>query len=100
VVDRVSFTLPRGRVLCLVGESGCGKSVTAHAILRLLPEEMRIQGGRILFHDKEGVPPVDLASLDPKGRAIRAFRGGRIGIVFQEPMSSFSPIHTVGSQIA
>ena len=99
VVDGVSFGVARGQVLGLVGESGCGKSVSSHAVLRLLPDELRIQRGQILFRERADGAPIDLARLHPKGKEIRAVRGGRIGIVFQEPMSSFSPIHTIGEQI-
>jgi oligopeptide/dipeptide ABC transporter ATP-binding protein len=92
-VDRVSFDVPRGRAVALVGESGCGKSVTAGAILRLLPEPpARLDGGQIRFDGQ------DLLALPE--RAMRAVRGGRIGMVFQEPMTSLNPVYTVGYQIA
>ena len=97
-VNRVSFTLDRGQTMALVGESGSGKSMVAQSIMRILPERARIESGRILF-SAEGGPPVDLAALPPNGRAMRAIRGGSIGMVFQEPMTSFSPVHTVGDQI-
>jgi oligopeptide/dipeptide ABC transporter ATP-binding protein len=99
VVDGISFALESGKVLGLVGESGCGKSVSSHAILRLLPDELRLLEGRILFRTEDEGAAVDIARLDPRGREIRTLRGRRIGIVFQEPMSSFSPIHTIGDQI-
>ena len=92
-VDDVSFDLAQGETLGLVGESGCGKSVTALSILRLVPEPAgRIVGGQILF-DGEDV-------LGLSEREMRDLRGGKIGIVFQDPMTSLNPVHTVGDQIA
>ncbi len=97
-VDGVDFTIARRKTLCIVGESGCGKSATAHSILRLVEEPGRIVGGEILFHRNDG-SVVDLAALKPHGREIRAIRGAEISMVFQEPMSSLSPIHRVGDQV-
>lgn len=97
-VDGVDFVLERGKTLCLVGESGCGKSVTAFSILRLLTPPGKIVGGQLLFHDQEGI--TDIAALPPEGTALRKIRGNRIAMIFQEPMTSMSPVHTVGSQIA
>jgi oligopeptide/dipeptide ABC transporter ATP-binding protein len=97
-VNGVSFTIDRGQTMALVGESGSGKSVVAQSILRILPDRARIVGGRILF-SPEGGPPVDLASLPANGRAMRAIRGAAISMVFQEPMTSLSPVHTIGDQI-
>ncbi len=99
VIDGVSLTVQPGQVLALVGESGSGKSVTAQSILRLLPRTMPIAGGQILFRDGAAARPVDLAAIEPDGPAIQAIRGNRIAMIFQEPMSSFSPVHTIGSQI-
>jgi oligopeptide/dipeptide ABC transporter ATP-binding protein len=91
-VDRVSFDIPAGRTVALVGESGCGKSATAHAIMRLLPTPpARVDGGAILFEGR------DLQKLDE--RAMNRVRGGRIGMVFQEPMTSLNPVYTVGFQL-
>ena len=102
-VDGVSFAIGRGQTLGIIGESGCGKSVTAHSILRLVPSPPgNIVDGRILLHrGEEGVDrePVDLARLDPRGAEIRAIRGAEISMVFQEPMTSFGPMHTIGNQI-
>jgi peptide/nickel transport system ATP-binding protein len=98
-VNGVSFTVDRGQTMALVGESGSGKSVVAQSIMRILPDRARIVGGRVLF-SPDGDPLVDLASLPADGRAMRATRGGAIGMVFQEPMTSFSPVHTVGNQIS
>ena len=97
VVDGVDLTLRRGQTLGVVGESGCGKSMTARAILGITPAPGRVAAGRIVFHGAGG--PVDLTALPPDGREIRALRGDRIAMVFQEPMTSFSPVHTIGSQI-
>ena len=104
-VDGVSLTMRRGEVLGVVGESGCGKSVTAHSILRIIPHPGRIDGGQILFHRSDpsggnGASIVDLARLNPTGSEIRNIRGKDIAMIFQEPMSSFSPVHTIGSQIS
>ena len=99
VVDGIDFDLAPGKVLALVGESGCGKSVTSQAILHLLPRELSIEAGAINFRMTQGAPPVDLASLDKDGKAIRKVRGNQIAMIFQEPMSSFSQLHTMGNQI-
>jgi peptide/nickel transport system ATP-binding protein len=96
-VRQVSFDLRRGATLCLVGESGSGKSVTARALLRIVDRPGIITGGAILLRHAAG--ETDIAALPPSGRAMRAIRGRRIALVFQEPMSSLSPVHTIGSQI-
>jgi peptide/nickel transport system ATP-binding protein len=96
-VRNVGFELRRGRTLCLVGESGSGKSVTARALMRLIEQPGRIVSGRITL-DVEG-RPVDVTALSDTSRAMREIRGRRIGLIFQEPMSSLSPVHTIGSQI-
>lgn len=100
VVRGVSFQVPRGGSVALVGESGSGKSIIAQAIMGILPQPARITGGQILFADpqKDG-EVVDIATLDPDGAALRAIRGGRISIIFQEPMTALSPLHTIGNQI-
>lgn len=97
-VDGVSFTLRRGRTLCVVGESGSGKSVTARSILQIVDAPGRIVGGAMVLHRPDG-STVDLAKLHPRSRQIRAVRGREIAMIFQEPMSSLSPVHTVGDQI-
>jgi peptide/nickel transport system ATP-binding protein len=99
-VDGISLEIRPGESLGLVGESGCGKSVTAFSILRLLPKTSRIVEGRILFDQGTGEPPVDLVTVDPNGDLIRGIRGNEIAMIFQEPLTSLSPVHTVGSQIA
>ncbi len=97
-VDGVDLAIPAGETLALVGESGSGKSVTSLSVLRLLPAGVgRIVAGRVMFAPP-GEAPVDLATLPPE--ALRRVRGGRIGMVFQEPMTSLNPVFTVGDQIA
>ena len=96
-VRQVDLTLTPGKTLALVGESGCGKSVTARAVLRLLDRNAEIRTGEILFDGGGG--PVDIARLKPDSQAMRAIRGAQISMIFQEPMSSLSPVHTIGDQI-
>ncbi len=92
-VDGVSFDVPRGRTVGIVGESGCGKSVTAFSIMRLLPQPQgRIVGGEILFEGQ------DLARVPIE--AMQGIRAVRIGMVFQEPLSALNPVHTIGRQLA
>jgi len=99
-VDHVTFSIPPGGTLALVGESGSGKSVCSQAIMGLLPRTATVSSGSILFDDPRGpAGPVDLARLDRTGPEMRAIRGGAISIIFQEPMTSLSPLHTVGDQI-
>jgi len=97
-VDGVDFSLKRRRTLGLVGESGCGKSVTAQAILRIVPKPGQVQG-EVWLRGQNGAPPVNLTTLDRAGPEIRAIRGAQIAMIFQEPMKAFSPVHTVGNQI-
>ena len=97
-VDGVSFDVERGRTLCVVGESGSGKSVTARSILQIVDEPGRIMGGSMVLNRADG-SSVDLAKLPSRGKEIRAVRGAEIAMIFQEPMSSLSPVHTVGNQI-
>jgi oligopeptide/dipeptide ABC transporter ATP-binding protein len=92
-VDGVSFTLERGRTLALVGESGCGKSLTSLALLRLVPAPGRIEAGSSIR-----LQDTDVLSLE--GEALRHIRGGRIGMIFQDPMTSLNPVFTVGDQIS
>ena len=100
-VDGVSFDIRQGSTVALVGESGSGKSTVAQAIMGILPKVGRIQEGEILYRDpaKPG-SVVDIAALDRDGREMRAIRGGHISIIFQEPMTSLSPVHTIGDQIS
>ncbi len=135
-VDGVSFVMRRGRITALVGESGCGKSVTAYSVLRLIQKPGRIVGGKILFHPwgegrgaragamNEGIlapaacppshtlflrplsppplalpPPIDIAALADDDDQLYQLRGGSISMIFQEPMTALSPVHTVGNQM-
>jgi peptide/nickel transport system ATP-binding protein len=106
-VDGVSFDLYPGRTLGIVGESGCGKSITARSILRIVDRPGRIVEGEIRFRRRSAngragggyAEMVDLTKLDPNSAEMRAIRGAEIALIFQEPMSSFSPVHTIGSQI-
>ncbi len=99
-VEDVSFSLYRSRTLCIVGESGSGKSITARSILQLVGTPGRIVAGEILYRSEAGRAALDIATLPPRGRRIRAIRGRDIAMVFQEPMTSLSPIHRIGWQIA
>jgi peptide/nickel transport system ATP-binding protein len=102
-VDGVSFDLDPGATLGVVGESGCGKSVTARSILRIVDRPGRIVEGEILFRrpgaNGGGGAMTDLAKLAANGAEMRSIRGAEIALIFQEPMSSFSPVHTIGNQI-
>jgi len=103
-VDGVSLEMQPGATLGIVGESGCGKSVTARSILRIVDRPGRIVEGEIWFRRPSanggaGSPAVDLAKLDGNGTEMRSIRGAEIALIFQEPMSSFSPVHSVGNQI-
>src|SRR5215813_10903704 len=99
-VDGLSFEVYPGQVLGIVGESGCGKSVTMRAVLQLVEPPGRIVSGEILFQRRAvgstGGEVVDLVRLRPRGGAMRAIRGAEIALIPQEPMAAFSPVHTVG----
>ncbi|MGV8988007.1 MAG: dipeptide ABC transporter ATP-binding protein [Cypionkella sp.] len=96
VLDRVSFSVEPGETLALVGESGSGKTLCCRAILQILPKMARIQSGSVMLQSP-GRPSIDLCALEP--RAMRAIRGDRISMIFQEPMQSLSPLHTLGDQV-
>ena len=124
-VDGVSFSIPAGKTLGVVGESGCGKSVTARAIMRIVRTPGKIVEGKILYHqpveskndNKQGASAnghgngpqtsqtngarttIDLTALDGRGDQIRSIRGNDIAMIFQEPMTSLSPVHTIGNQL-
>src|SRR5262245_58623983 len=91
-VDNVSFSIDQGGTLCLVGESGCGKSATALALMRLIGAPGRITGGEIVFEGR------NLLDLDE--REMRALRGNEIAMIFQDPMTSLNPVYSIGEQIA
>ena len=98
VLRGVSFDIRRGRTLCVVGESGCGKSVTTNSILRLLPDLSRIESGSITYYKDDGTE-VRLDRLEKNGKEMRALRGKDIAIIFQDPMTALNPVYTVGYQI-
>ncbi len=103
-VDGVSFRIAQGGTVALVGESGSGKSVVAQSIMSILPRIARIESGEIIFRDPRRAArdlgaEVDISRLRPASRAMRDIRGGRISIIFQEPMTALSPLHTIGNQI-
>ncbi|MGI6707228.1 MAG: ABC transporter ATP-binding protein [Clostridia bacterium] len=100
-VDGVDLQIKEGKTLGIVGESGCGKSVTSQAIMQIVPSPGKITGQINLYKrkGKELSEPIDIVKLDPFGPEIREIRGGDIAMIFQEPMKAFSPIHTIGNQI-
>ena len=98
-VDGVDFSIEPEKTLGIVGESGCGKSVTALSILRLIPDPPgKIEAGEILFHRNGDI--LDLVRLNAKGSQMRSIRGNEIAMIFQEPMTSLNPVYTIGNQIA
>jgi peptide/nickel transport system ATP-binding protein len=105
-VDGLNLTVYRGKTLGVIGESGCGKSMTARAILNMIPKPGKITNGKILYHRRVASnghaqidDAVELTELDPDGKIIREIRGGEIGMIFQEPMSSLTPVYTAGTHI-
>jgi len=102
-VNGVTFEVPRGKTLGVLGESGCGKSVTGFSILRLIQPPGRIVDGEILYRrmlpDQKSEEIIDLTKLKPHSNEMRQIRGGEIGVVFQEPMTSLDPVYTVGNQM-
>jgi oligopeptide/dipeptide ABC transporter ATP-binding protein len=97
-VNDVNFSIPRGKIMAVVGESGCGKSVTSYSILRLIQKPGKILDGEIMFHPSEG-ESFDVLKLGEKSDKLYNLRGGKISMIFQEPMTALSPVHTVGNQI-
>ncbi|HEX5809601.1 MAG TPA: ABC transporter ATP-binding protein [Anaerolineales bacterium] len=105
-VDGLNLTIHRGKTLGVIGESGCGKSMTARAILNMIPKPGKITNGKIIYHRRvqqnghgQMDDVIELTQLDPDGKTIREIRGGEIGMIFQEPMSSLTPVYTAGSHI-
>lgn len=105
-VDGVTFTVNRGETLGVIGESGCGKSITAKAAMQMVPKPGKITGGEILYYRKDKYKPdkpvdiVDITRLAANGDQIRRIRGGEFAMIFQEPMSSLTPVYTAGAHIA
>ena len=98
VLRGVSFRLEKGKILCIVGESGCGKSVTANAVMGLLPDLARIEAGEICFYQDGSVTRID--QLNRKGKEMRQIRGEGIAMIFQDPMTALNPVFPVGYQIS
>ena len=99
-VNDVSFEIGRGQTVGVVGESGCGKSITGLSLLQLVPSPGRIEAGEIQFYRNGANEPLDIAQVSPKSELMRQIRGNEIAIIFQEPMTSLNPVYTVGNQIA
>ena len=97
-IDGVTFKIKKGKTLCIVGESGCGKSVTASSIMQLLPKLSRIEEGEIIYHSDDGDIRID--QLKRNGKEMRKLRGQDIAMIFQDPMTALNPVYTVGFQIA
>lgn len=97
-VDGVTFTVKRGKILAIVGESGCGKSVTSYSVLRLIQKPGKIVDGHILLNTSDG-KTIDIAQLTEKSDTLFHVRGGLISMIFQEPMTALSPVHSIGNQI-
>jgi oligopeptide/dipeptide ABC transporter ATP-binding protein len=104
-VDGFTLTINRGETLGVIGESGCGKSITAKAVMQMVPKPGKITGGEILYHQRDKYDPkkptevINITKLDPDGDAIRKIRGGEFAMIFQEPMSSLTPVYTTGTLI-
>lgn len=96
-INGVSFQVKKGKTLCVVGESGCGKSVTASSIMQLLPKLSRIEEGEIIYHGENGDIRID--KLERNGKEMRALRGKDIAMIFQDPMTALNPVYTIGYQI-
>jgi len=97
ILRDVSLTVPRGSFLCIVGESGCGKSVTAQSIIQLLPDNGGVSSGNVYFNS--GSEVVEVNTLEKFGKQMRSIGGGKIGMIFQDNLSSLNPAHKVGRQV-
>lgn len=98
-INGVSMDIRRGKTLCIVGESGCGKSVTATSIMQLLPKLSRIEQGEIVYHSGDERGDIRIDQLDKNGKEMRALRGKDIAMIFQDPMTALNPVYTIGWQI-
>jgi peptide/nickel transport system ATP-binding protein len=99
-LNGVSFRIDAGQAVGIVGESGCGKTMTSNALLRILPPAAEITSGHIRYRRKLDEQVVDVATIDSNSDEMRYIRGGDISMIFQEPMTAFSPVHTIHNQIA
>lgn len=99
-VNDVSFSIEQGKTVGIVGESGCGKSITGLSLLQLVPNPGEIQDGEILFYRDDADEPLDIAQVSPRSELMRRIRGNEIAIIFQEPMTSLNPVYTIGEQIS
>ncbi|MAG37400.1 MAG: dipeptide/oligopeptide/nickel ABC transporter ATP-binding protein [Dehalococcoidia bacterium] len=99
-LNGVSFRIHAGQAVGIVGESGCGKTMTSNALLRILPPAAQITSGQMHYRRKADERQIDLATIDKDGSEMRQIRGGDISMIFQEPMTAFSPVHTIHNQIA
>ena len=97
-LNGVSMDIKRGKTLCIVGESGCGKSVTASSIMQLLPKFSRIEEGEIIYHDENG-RDIKIHELERNSKEMRQLRGKDIAMIFQDPMTALNPVYTIGWQI-
>ena len=98
-VNDVSFSIERGKTVGIVGESGCGKSITGLSLLQLVPNPGRIEAGEVLFYREEDETPLNITQVSPRSKLMREIRGNEIAFIFQEPMTSLNPVFTVGDQI-
>ncbi|MCG9128294.1 ABC transporter ATP-binding protein [Candidatus Poribacteria bacterium] len=99
-VNDVSFSIEQGKTVGVVGESGCGKSITGLSLLQLVPNPGKIVNGEILFYQDNEDEPLDIAQVSPRSELMRKIRGNEIAIIFQEPMTSLNPVYTIGEQIS
>lgn len=99
-INGVSMDIKRGKTLCIVGESGCGKSVTATSIMQLLPKLSRIEQGEIIYHSGDERGDIRIDQLDKNSKEMRALRGKDIAMIFQDPMTALNPVYTIGWQIS
>ena len=97
-VNGVDIRVHKGEAVGIVGESGCGKTVTSYSMLNILPSNGEIVSGEVKYRKDDG-SVIDIAKLNPRSREMRRLRGGEIAMIFQEPMASFSPVHTIKEQI-
>ena len=98
IVKDVSFDVKKGKILSIVGESGCGKSVTVHSLINLLPKNGKVISGHSNFETDDG-KVIDLTAQKPFSKTMRGLRGSQIGMIFQDPMQSLNPVYTIGNQI-